>query len=55
MTHDKRPHSPDNQIYRPQLTSVLSISHRLTGIALTVGALLLVSWLLAAAAGPQAF
>jgi succinate dehydrogenase cytochrome b subunit len=55
MAHDKRPLSPDIQIYRPQLTSVLSISHRVTGIALSVGALLLVSWLLAAAAGPQAY
>jgi succinate dehydrogenase / fumarate reductase cytochrome b subunit len=55
MAHDKRPLSPDLQIYRPQLTSVLSISHRITGIALSVGALLLVSWLLAAAAGPQAY
>ena len=55
MAHDKRPLSPDIQIYRPQLTSVLSISYRVTGIALSVGALLLISWLLAAAAGPQAY
>jgi succinate dehydrogenase / fumarate reductase cytochrome b subunit len=55
MAHDKRPLSPDIQIYRPQLTSVLSISHRVTGIALSVGALFLVSWLLAAAAGPQVY
>jgi succinate dehydrogenase / fumarate reductase cytochrome b subunit len=54
-THDKRPLSPDLQIYRPQLTSVLSISHRATGIELSIGALLLVAWLLAAAAGPQAY
>jgi succinate dehydrogenase / fumarate reductase cytochrome b subunit len=43
------------QIYRPQLTSVLSISHRVTGIALSVGTLLLISWLVAAAEGPQAY
>lgn len=55
MAHDKRPLSPDIQIYRPQLTSVLSISHRVTGIALSVGTLLLISWLIAAAAGPQAY
>ena len=36
MAHDSRPLSPDLQIYRPQLTSVLSISHRVTGIALSV-------------------
>ena len=55
MTQDNRPLSPDLQIYRPQLTSVLSISHRATGIALSVGAPLLVLWLLAAAAGPPAY
>lgn len=50
-----RPLSPHIQIYRPQLTSVLSILHRLTGIALAVGTLLLVWWLAAAAAGENAF
>jgi len=55
MTHDKRPLSPDLQIYRPQLTSVLSIMHRLTGIVLSAGSLLLVAWLVAGAAGPAAY
>ena len=55
IAHDNRPLSPDLQIYRPQLTSVLSISHRATGIALSVGALLLILWLIAAALGPQAY
>ena len=55
MAHDKRPLSPDIQIYRPQLTSVLSISHRVTGITLSVGTLLLISWLIAAATGPYAY
>lgn len=32
-----------------------SIFHRITGVALTVGTLLLVYWLLAAAAGPEAY
>src|SRR3954466_7345172 len=50
-----RPLSPHLQIYRPQITSVLSITHRATGIALSVGTLLLVWWLLAAANGPEAF
>lgn len=50
-----RPLSPHLQIYRPQLTSVLSILHRLTGLALSVGTLLLVYWLIAAAAGEAAF
>ena len=34
---------------------MLSITHRATGIALAVGALLLVCWLLALASGPAAF
>ena len=51
----ERPLSPHLQIYRPQLTSVLSITHRLSGIALSVGALLLVYWLAAAATGEEAF
>src|SRR5438046_1627652 len=55
MARDNRPLSPDLQIYRPQLTSVLSISHRVTGIALSVGTLLLISWLIAAAVGQQAY
>ena len=50
-----RPLSPHLQVYQPQLTSVLSITHRLTGVALTFGTLLLVYWLVAAAAGPDAF
>jgi succinate dehydrogenase / fumarate reductase cytochrome b subunit len=55
MALNNRPLSPDVQIYRPQLTSVLSISHRITGIALSIGTILLISWLIAAAAGPQAY
>jgi succinate dehydrogenase / fumarate reductase cytochrome b subunit len=55
MAVNERPLSPDLQIYRPQLTSVLSITHRLTGITLSSGALLLVYWLVAAAAGPSAY
>ncbi|MGH6781118.1 MAG: succinate dehydrogenase, cytochrome b556 subunit [Sphingomonadaceae bacterium] len=50
-----RPLSPNIQIYRPQLTSVLSIANRITGIALSLGAVGLVVWLIAAASGPQAY
>src|SRR5258708_21896065 len=50
-----RPLSPHLQVYRPQLTSVLSITHRATGVALAIGTLLLVWWLLAAATGPEQF
>lgn len=50
-----RPLSPHLQVYRPQITSVLSILHRLTGVALTFGTLLLTWWLVAAAYGADEF
>jgi succinate dehydrogenase / fumarate reductase, cytochrome b subunit len=50
-----RPLSPHLLIYRPQITSVLSILHRMTGVALAMGLLLLTYWLSAAAYGPAAF
>lgn len=50
-----RPLSPHLQVYRPQLTSVLSITHRATGVALAAGTLLLVWWLVAAASGPEQY
>lgn len=53
MASVERPLSPHLQVYRPQWTSVLSISHRATGIALVAGALVLVWWLAAAAASPD--
>ena len=50
-----RPLSPNVQIYRPQLTSVLSILNRITGILLSACAVVLVVWLVAAAWGPQTY
>ncbi len=50
-----RPLSPHLQVYRPQISSVLSILHRLTGLVVVMGSVLLVWWLGAAAAGPDAF
>jgi len=41
--------------YRPQLTSMLSIVHRLTGMGLAVGTPLLVWWLVALAGGPWTY
>jgi len=55
MTPAERPLSPHLQIYRPQLTSVLSIFHRATGLVLSVGSVCLVWWLVAAATGDDAF
>jgi succinate dehydrogenase / fumarate reductase cytochrome b subunit len=50
-----RPLSPHLQVYKWQITMVLSISHRATGLALSMGTLLLVWWLVALARGPEAF
>ncbi len=52
---DNRPLSPHLQVYRPQITSVLSILHRITGVFLSFAALLLAYWLASAAYGPEAF
>jgi succinate dehydrogenase / fumarate reductase cytochrome b subunit len=51
----QRPLSPHLQVYRPQLTSVLSIGHRATGLVLAVGTVFLVWWLVALAQGKEAF
>lgn len=49
----QRPLSPHLQIYRHQITSVLSIMHRITGMLLCLGAVLLVAWIATTAAGPD--
>jgi succinate dehydrogenase / fumarate reductase cytochrome b subunit len=51
----RRPLSPHLQIYRPMLTMVMSIVHRITGGALYFGTLLLAWFLIGAASGPQEF
>jgi succinate dehydrogenase / fumarate reductase cytochrome b subunit len=51
----ERPLSPHLGIYRPQINMVMSIVHRLTGVALYLGTVLLAAWLLAAAIGERAF
>ena len=55
MDRVERPLSPHLQVYRPQITSVLSIFHRLTGLALSAGVVVLVYWLVALAGGPVAY
>jgi len=55
MTAKSPPLSPHLQVYKPQMTSVLSIFHRLTGVLLAVSSLFLVYWLAAAAYGPSAY
>src|SRR6266545_1552178 len=51
----ERPLSPHLFIYKPMLTMMMSIVHRLTGAALYFGTLLVAWWLLAAASGPNAY
>jgi succinate dehydrogenase / fumarate reductase cytochrome b subunit len=55
MTSRDRPLSPHLQIYRWQWTMLLSIVHRMTGVALSVGTLFLVWWLVAVAMGPETY
>jgi succinate dehydrogenase / fumarate reductase cytochrome b subunit len=50
-----RPRSPNIQIYRPQLTSVLSIANRISGVITSLAAAGLVLWLVAIVAGPQTY
>lgn len=50
-----RPLSPHLQIYRPMLTMMMSIFHRLTGAANYFGFAILAWWLAAAASGPDYF
>lgn len=57
VNRGNRPLSPFmiGEIYRPQITSVLSILHRITGVGLTLAAVLVVWWLLAAGSSPGYF
>src|SRR5436190_6900326 len=51
----ERPLSPHLFIYKPTLTMMMSIVHRITGAGLYFGTLLVAWWLLAAASGPNAY
>ena len=50
-----RPLSPHLQVYRPQLTSIMSIMHRASGAVLATGSLLVALWLVALTAGAAVF
>jgi succinate dehydrogenase / fumarate reductase cytochrome b subunit len=55
MSTRSRPLSPHLQVYKPQITSSLSILHRITGVALAAGLLVLALWLGSAAYGAKSF
>lgn len=55
MATPNRPLSPHLQVYSLPLTALLSISHRITGVGLTIGSLLLTWWIAAAAYGEAAY
>ncbi|VAW22032.1 Succinate dehydrogenase cytochrome b-556 subunit [hydrothermal vent metagenome] len=52
MVHPTRPLSPHLQIYKVSLTMAMSIIHRLSGVGLYLGMIIIAWWLAAAAAGP---
>ncbi|MCG8649892.1 MAG: succinate dehydrogenase, cytochrome b556 subunit [Pirellulales bacterium] len=54
-TQGNRPLSPHLQIYKPMLTMMMSIAHRITGAGLYLGSLLLAWWLISAATGEAYF
>ncbi len=54
-TRTRRPISPHLQVYRPQLTAVLSSLHRLSGLALTLGAIGIAGWVITLALGERAY
>lgn len=57
MTQRERPLAPFmiGPYYKPQITTVLSLMHRITGVILAVGGFLLLAWLVAVMRGPDAY
>ena len=55
MTTHPRPLSPHLQVYKPQITSFLSILHRLTGLFLSLGSVVIVAWLFSLAFAPKTY
>ena len=51
----KRPLSPHLQVYKLPMTALMSISHRMTGVALSLGLILVTAFLFAAALGEESF
>jgi succinate dehydrogenase / fumarate reductase cytochrome b subunit len=55
MASVKGPLSPHLTVYKWQITMVLSILHRATGVFLSIGLLLISYWLLSVASGTESF
>ncbi|MEL7310634.1 MAG: succinate dehydrogenase, cytochrome b556 subunit [Pseudomonadota bacterium] len=55
MKTKTRPLSPHLSAYKFRITSTLSILHRMTGVALSAGAVLFATWLISVASGAEAF
>lgn len=57
MTQRERPLAPFmiGPYYKPQITTVMSLMHRITGVILAVGGFLLLAWLVAVMRGPDAY
>jgi len=55
MAARARPLSPHLQIYRLPLVAIMSITHRITGIGLALGTILLAAWLGGGAYSPEAY
>ena len=55
INRGNRPLSPHLQVYKPQITSVMSVFHRITGVGNSIGAILIAWWFIAAASGPGPF
>ena len=55
MNNHGRPLSPHLSIYRWPITMLLSILHRITGVSMALGLIVLTAWLMTAAAGPEQY
>lgn len=55
MSNSGRPLSPHLSVYRWPITMVLSILHRVTGIAMSAGLVVFAAWLMQAAMGPESY
>ena len=53
--NDSRPLSPHLSIHKKVLTSIFSITHRITGIGLSIGSILISMWFLLLSLGPNYF